>query len=220
MVDPTIDNRVIRSLSASTREKSPRKKRKKKNNPVDIVFTRMPKTDFKPKRLKTRSQVDIIRKTAGNIEKASRPKSERKLPASGKLGPGTHGGEHKQAFVKAAIRDQLRRGDLDFGRKKGQHLGAPLKPKSELGEHGVNVRTMAKYKTRELRKGDESRVQNEYLRMGRVDTKADESLSMHYDKTKVDDVLGQFKTGTGKKPKDKRRRKIKVYTTDPHSGRY
>ena len=39
MVDPTIDNRVIRSLSASTKEKSPRKKRKKKNNPVDIVFT-------------------------------------------------------------------------------------------------------------------------------------------------------------------------------------
>lgn len=203
--------------------KSAAKPKKKK------VMVRKPKSDAKPEKLQPRSQVDVIRKAAGNIEKSSRPKSERHLPASGKVGTGInyeeapYGGKHKQAFIRAALRDQLRRGDIDFGREKGQHLGAPMKSKSEmaaLGEHAVNVRTAMKRKTRETRKGDESRARDEFLSMGRQDTKDDESLSVKYDRTKIDDILGEFKTGTGKKPKDKRRRKIKVYTTDPNSGLY
>jgi hypothetical protein len=39
MLEPTVDIRAMRSLSASTREKDPKKKRKKKNNPVDAVFS-------------------------------------------------------------------------------------------------------------------------------------------------------------------------------------
>lgn len=211
MLEPTVDIRAMRSLSASTREKDPKKKRKKRNIPVDITFpSRLPK--IRPKKLKKKSQVDVIRKAAGNIEKASRPKSERHLPRSGNLGltmnweEAPYGGEHKARFVKAAIRDRLRRGDIDFGTKKGQHLGGRTKPK---------VRSFRSKKVREHtqtnQKGTQARLRDSFLTMGRHDLGARESLRMQYDRTSVDDVLKQFKTGTGKKPKSKRRRKITVY---------
>ena len=270
MVEPTKDNRVIRSLSASTREKSPGKKRKKKDNPIDIAFTvkaRKPQSKFKIENPKTLSQIDVIRKTAGNIEKASRPKSERKLPGSGKVGTGInyeelpYGGKHKRSFLTAAVRDGLKRGDLDFATGKGKVLGKTMRPQSkQMGKlfkkdtrlpisdnknpktgkpythlykkgdlddrslHDVNVRSLTKSNIKEVsettpKHGTRMRMmQDDFLDMSRQNTKADESLSIMYDRTKVDDVLGQFKTGTGKKPKDKRRRKIKVYTTDPNSG--
>lgn len=38
MANETIDTRVIRSQLASTKEKTPKKRRKKTKNPVDAVF--------------------------------------------------------------------------------------------------------------------------------------------------------------------------------------
>ena len=209
MVDPTIDNRVIRSLSASTREKSPRKKRKKKNNPVDIVFTRMPKHGFmKTKPLQMKSQVDLIRETAGNIEKSSRPKSERHLPASGKLGYASPGAEHTARFMKAALRDRLQSGDLDFKQGKGGALRDMPKP----GPDQWNVRGINLSKKKETSKnGRHHTGQDEFLSMTRQDSKDKELLFAKFDRTTVDDVLGQFQTGTGIKPRDRRRRNISVY---------
>ena len=266
MVEPTIDNRIIRSLSASTREKSPRKKRKKKDNPVDIAFTvkaRKSQSKFKIENPKTLSQIDVIRKAAENIEKSYRPESERHLSGSGKLGLGMnwkeapYGGEHKARFVKAAIRDGLRRGDLKFGTKKGQHLGGPSTPRSELygklykkdtwvpistdpktatknpktgkpyrikrkkgdlveedyigSQHKTFTLSKVREETQTNRKGTQTRFRDSFLDMHRQNLKTRETLGMNYDRAELDDVLGQFVTGTGEKPNSKRRRRITVH---------
>ena len=183
----------------------PKKKKKVK------VMVRKSKSDAKPAALKERSQIQVIAKAAQNNAKA--------------------GDKSVGQFTRAAIKGGLSRGDVKFKGKLGFKSADPSKMggtilkkdfKENLGPgykapKGTKDFVMT-HKKGELdpRKPQDAQVASHTgvdpksirARVLRSVDKVSETAIVSGSSRK--DTLKQFKTGSGKKPKDPRRRKIKV----------
>ena len=194
-----------------------KKKKNSDKSPVDKAFSkirviehkamvRKPKFNYKPEKLQPKSQVDVIQRAAENNAKA--------------------GDKSVGQFTRVALEGGLRRGDvkfrgvLGFKSESPETLGGTVLKKDFVGKKGLVVKAgeLHPFKPRDVQvartmtdiyKSVNNKVTGSFTSVARTVDKKREDAGVY--STSRKEALKSFETGTGERPKDKRRRRIRVF---------